>query len=79
MLRWQQTTCEVMSLCVLIRGLLSRLTSSRAAFADTFRHAYTDTWSVCFADGKGKLSSPVFLSLLGLLSAGISAHKNWPR
>jgi hypothetical protein len=30
-------------------------------------------------DGKGRLSSPVFLSLLGLLSAGISAHKNWPR
>ena len=30
-------------------------------------------------DGKGRLSSPVFLSLLGLMSAGISAHKNWPR
>jgi len=30
-------------------------------------------------DGRGRLSSPMLLSLLGLFSAAVSAHKNWPR
>lgn len=29
--------------------------------------------------GKGRFSNPIFLSVLGLVSAAISAHKNWPR
>lgn len=28
--------------------------------------------------GRGRLSNPIMLSLMGLLSAAISAHKNWP-